>query len=81
MSTRTQEACWAPRWGPPPSETRGWRQAWAPSVLLSLSPHPPAFSSPVGPKHRPRPLPKPHPCLGPTLQSQGLFHLLFSSFF
>ena len=41
-------------------------------------PHPPRhFSSPVGPKHRPCPPPKPHPCFGPALQSQGLFHLLF----
>ena len=38
--TRTKEACWAPRWGPPPPETRGRRHAWAPSVLLSLSPTP-----------------------------------------
>ena len=31
--TRTQEACWAPRWEPPPPDTRGSRHAWAPSVL------------------------------------------------
>ena len=30
--TRAQEACWAPRWGRPPSETRGEGHAWAPSV-------------------------------------------------
>ena len=42
-STRAQEACWAPRLGPPLSETRGRRHTWAPSVLLSLSstPHTP----------------------------------------
>ena len=30
--TRAQEACWAPRRGPLPSETRGGGHAWAPSV-------------------------------------------------
>ena len=50
------------------------------SLSLSPTPTPPrAFSSPVGPKHRPRPLPKPHPCLGPALHRQGLFHLFFFS--
>ena len=55
----------APRWGPPPSKTRGGGHVWAHSVPLSLSttPTPPrAFSSPVGPKHRPHPPPKPSPC-------------------
>ena len=81
--TQAREACWAPRWGLPPSETRSWRLTWAPSVLLSVSPPPThthlrAFSRPVGPKHKPCPLPKPHPCLGPALHSQDLFHLFFS---
>ena len=47
-----------------------------PFCSLSLSPTPPtapkAFSSPVGPEHRPHPPPKLRPCLGPTLHSQGL---------
>ena len=37
----TRWACWAPRWGPLPSETRGGRHAWGPSVPLSLNPTPP----------------------------------------
>ena len=63
LPTLAQEACWAPRWGPAPSEM--------------------AFSSPVGPKHRPLPPPKPCPCLGPALNSQGLFphFFFFFSFF
>ena len=47
-----------------------------PFLFLEPKPHPPtaprAFSSPVGPEHWPRPLPKPHSCLGPTLHSQSL---------
>ena len=84
QATGAQEACWVPRWGPQPSETRGRRHAWAPSVPMSLSPTPTpprAFSSLVGLKHRPHPQPKPHPCLGPALHSQGLFHLFFFFFF
>ena len=83
QATGAQEACWVPRWGPQPSETRGRRHAWAPSVPMSLSPTPTpprAFSSLVGLKHRPHPQPKPHPCLGPALHSQGLFHLFFLIF-
>ena len=82
LPTRAQAACWAPRWGPLPSETRGGRHAWAPSVLLSLNhtlphTHLPTFSSPVGTKHRPLPPPKLHPCIGPTLHNQGLFQHRF----
>ena len=32
LPTQAQEACWAPWWGPPPSETRGVGHAWAHSV-------------------------------------------------
>ena len=50
-------------------------------LFLEPKPHPPtvprAFSSPVGPEHTPCPPPKPCPCLGPTLHSQGLSPLLF----
>ena len=36
----------------------------------------------MGPKHRPCPPPKPHPCLHPVLHNQGLFHFFcFSSSF
>ena len=35
--TRAQETCWAPRWGTLSSDTRVTRNAWVPSVLLSLS--------------------------------------------
>ena len=35
--TWAPEACWTPMWGPPPSETRSRRHAWALLVLLSLS--------------------------------------------
>ena len=52
---------------------------------LRLSPTPPraprAFSGPVGPKHRPRPLPKPRPCLSPAPHSQGLIQLFFFPLF
>ena len=68
----------------PRSETR---VGGTPGPLLFLEPKahhptaPRAFSSPVGPEHWPCPLPKPRPCLGPTLHSQGLFPLLFFLFF
>ena len=39
--TWAQEACWAPRWGPPPCETRGTRNSWAPSVPVEPKPNPP----------------------------------------
>ena len=75
LPTGAQEACWAPRWGPLPSETRGGGHTRAP-LFLELKPHcpqpPGAFSSPVGPEHWPCPPPKPCPCLGPALHSQGL---------
>ena len=45
------EACWAPRWAPPPSETRGGRHTWGPSVLLSLRLTP----TPPKPPHTPPP--------------------------
>ena len=58
------------------------------SLRLGPKPHSPtaprAYSSPVGPKHRCCPPPKPHPCLGLTLHSQGLyppFFFFFLSFF
>ena len=80
LPTRAEEACCASRWGPLPSETRGL----GPFYSIEPKPHPPhpprAFSSPLGPKHRPCLPPKPCPCLGPTLHSQGLFHLFFSFF-
>ena len=78
--TQAQEACWTPRWGTPPCKTKSERHAWAPSIPLSLSPtpySPQGHFQPVGPKHRPHPPPKPCPCQGPTLHSQGLFHLFF----
>ena len=82
LPTQAQEACWAPRWGPLPSGTRGAGHTWDPAVLMSLIPTPHSHqnvSFSVDPKHRPHPLPKHHPCLGPTLHRQGLFHffLLF----
>ena len=40
LPPRAQEACWAPRWGPLPSETRVGGHTWALPVLLSLSPTP-----------------------------------------
>ena len=72
--TRAGEACWAPRPGPLPSETRGSLGPFC-WVEPKPSPQPPtrAFSSSVDNKHRPRPLPKPGPCLRPTSHSQGLF--------
>ena len=86
--TRAQEAYWAPWWGPPPSETRGGGAHLGLFCSVEPKPHPPtpqptpAISSPVGTKHMPRPLPKPHPCLGPALHSQGLFDFfIFLLFF
>ena len=65
-ATWAQGACWATGWGPLPSETRGRRHAWVPSVLLSLSPTPftprPTLPPPplptlwvlsIGPTHHP----------------------------
>ena len=61
----------------PALQDQGWRTRLGPFCSLSLSPTPQApraFSSPVGPEHWPHPPPKPHPCLGPALYSQGLSH-------
>ena len=63
---------------PAPQEQR---HAWTPSVAYSLSPTPPmALSSPVRPKHRPHPPPKPHLCLSPAPKAKAFsaFFFLFS---
>ena len=62
------------------SALKGQRHSWAPPAALNLSPTPylpRAFSGPMGPKHRPRPPPKPRPCLNLAPHRQGLFWLFF----
>ena len=66
------------------STLQGQRHSWAPPAALSLSPMPQTpqgLFGPLGPRHRPHPPPKSHPCLSPAPLSQGLFWLFFSSSF